>query len=108
MNTDGDWKVMTARGRRQSDRTLSPVSMKKHRFVVKKVTRPSRYIEREVFVNANTDVARADMAQEVNETYPAAFFQPDLYFDHRTVRVLKYIPKSQKHELISSTKSFKH
>ena len=108
MNTDGDWKVVTARGRRQSDRSLSPVSMIKHRFVVRKDTGPSRYIETEVFVNAPADVARADVAQAVHETYSAAFFQPDLYFDHRTVRVLKYIPESREYEFIGNTKSLKH
>ena len=45
MNTDGDWKGVTARGRRKSDRSLSPVSMIKHRFVVRKDTGPFRYIE---------------------------------------------------------------
>ena len=34
-NTDGDWKVVTTRGRRHSDRSLSPVPMIKHTFVVK-------------------------------------------------------------------------
>ena len=88
--------------------SLSPVSMKKHRFVVKKDTGPSRYIQTEVFVNAPADVARADVAQAVHETYSAAFFQPNLYFDHRTVRVLKYIPESREYEFIGNTKSLKY
>ena len=77
-------------------------------WTAKKDTGPYKYIETEVFVNAPADVARADVAQAVHETYSAAFFQPDLYFDHRTVRVLKYIPESREYEFIGNTKSLKH
>ena len=61
MNTDGDWKVVTARGRRKSDRSLSPVPMIKHRFVVRKENND----EKEVFVNAPAHVAKADVAHAV-------------------------------------------
>ena len=44
MNTDGDWKVVTARGRRKSDRSLSPVPMIKHRFVVRRENNEKKVI----------------------------------------------------------------
>merc|ERR1711872_276134 len=77
MNTDGDWKVVTARGRRKSDRSLSPVPMIKHRFVVR-----HRNIEKEVFVNAPAHVAKADVAHAVQNpqnNYTYCYFRPDLY-----------------------------
>jgi len=108
MNKDGDWKVVTARGRRKSDRSLSPVPMIKHRFVVR-----HRNIEKEVFVNAPAHVAKADVAhafqnsQRYNpELYnQSCYFRPELYDWERNI---KYIPESQEYEFISNTKSFKH
>ena len=103
MNTDGDWKVVTARGRRKSDRSLSPVPMIKHRFVVK-----HRDIEKEVFVNAPAHVAKADVAHAVqnpqnNNTYWAintyCYFAPELYTWKRNI---KYIPDSQEFEFVSN------
>ena len=106
MNTDGDWKVVTARGRRKSDRSLSPVPMIKHRFVVRKGD-----IEKEVFVNAPAHVAKADVAHAVqnpqnnDRLYPSCYFAPKLYSWKRNI---KYIKESQEYEFISNTKSFKH
>ena len=100
-NTDGDWKVVTARGRRKSDRSLSPVSMLKHRFVVRRGND-----EKEVFVNvAKADVAHAVQNSENANVYPTCYFAPRVFLWNRNI---KYIPESQEFEFISSTKSFKH
>ena len=96
-NKDGDWKVVTARGRRKSDRSLSPVPMIKHRFVVK-----HRNIEKEVFVNAPAHVAKADVAHAVQNpqnNYTYCYFRPDLYTWKRNI---KYIPDSQEFEFVSN------
>merc|ERR1711872_795422 len=74
MNTDGDWKVVTPRGRRHSDRSLSPVSMIKHRFVVR-----HRNIEKEVFVNVPAHVAKADVAHAFQNSQRFSYFRPELY-----------------------------
>ena len=108
MNTDGMWKVVTARRRRQSDRSLSPVPMIKHRFVVRRGN-----IEKEVLVNAPAHVAKADVAHAFQnpqlynpELYnQSCYFRPELYDWERNI---KYIPESQEYEFISNTKSFKH
>ena len=100
MNTDGDWKVVTARGRRKSDRSLSPVPMIKHRFVVRKENND----EKEVFVNAPAHVAKADVAHAVqnpqnnDRLYPSCYFAPKLYSWKRNI---KYIKESQEYEFIS-------
>ena len=97
MNTDGDWKVVTARGRRKSDRSLSPVPMIKHRFVVR-----HRNIEKEVFVNAPAHVAKADVAHAVQNpqnNYTYCYFRPDLYTWKRNI---KYIPDSQEFEFVNN------
>ena len=107
MNTDGDWKVVTARGRRKSDRSLSPVPMIKHRFVIKKDHNEKKVI----VVNAPAHVAKADVAHAVENPqnndllYPSCYFQPKLYNWKRNI---KYIKESQEYEFISNTKSFKH
>ena len=49
---------MPARGRRKSDRSLSPVSMIKHRFVFRGDTE-----KKVIVVNAPAHVAKADVAQ---------------------------------------------
>ena len=105
-NTDSDWKVVTARGRRKSDRSLSPVSMIKHRFVVRKGDD-----EKEVFVNAPAHVAKADVAHAVHNPqnpniYPRCYFAPNLCWVWN--RNIEYIPELQEFEFISNTKSFKH
>ena len=99
MNTDGDWKVVTARGRRKSDRSLSPVPMIKHRFVVK-----HRNIEKEVFVNAPAHVAKADVAHAVQHpqncnVYPNCYFSPRVFLWNRNI---KYIPDLQDFEFVSN------
>ena len=103
MNTDGMWKVVTARRRRQSDRSLSPVPMIKHRFVVRRGN-----IKKEVLVNAPAHVAKADVAHAVqnpqnNNTYWAintyCYFAPELYTWKRNI---KYIPDSQEYEFVSN------
>jgi len=97
MNKDGDWKVVTARGRRKSDRSLSPVPMIKHRFVVR-----HRNIEKEVFVNAPAHVAKADVAHAVQNpqnNYTYCYFRPDLYTWKRNI---KYIPDSQEFEFVNN------
>ena len=103
MNTDGEWKVVTARRRRQSDRSLSPVPMIKHRFVVRRGN-----IEKEVLVNAPAHVAKADVAHAFQNPQlynQSCYFRPELYDWERNI---KYIPESQEYEFISNTKSFKH
>ena len=105
-NTDGDWKVVTARGRRKSDRSLSPVSMIKHRFVVRKGND-----EKEVFVNAPAHVAKADVAHAVHNPqnpniYPRCYFNPSLCWVWN--RNIEYNSESQEFDFISNTKSFKH
>ena len=104
MNTDGEWKVVTARGRHQSNRSLSPVSMIKHRFVVRKGDAPKG-----VFVNAPAHVAKGDVAHAVHNphswAYPECFFQPNWYL---WVRNIKYIPELEEFEFISDTNSFQH
>jgi len=105
-NTDGDWKVVTARGRRKSDRSLSPVSMIKHRFVVRKGDD-----EKEVFVNAPAHVAKADVAHAVHNPqnpniYPRCYFNPSLCWVWN--RNIEYNSESQEFDFISNTKSFKH
>ena len=103
-----DWKVVTTRWRRQSDRSLSPVPMIKHRFVVRRGN-----IEKEVLVNAPAHVAKADVAHAFQnpqlynpELYnQSCYFRPELYDWERNI---KYIPESQEYEFISNTKSFKH
>ena len=105
-NTDGDWKVVTARGRRISDRFLSPVSMIKHRFVVRRGND-----EKEVFVNAPAHVAKADVAHAVHNPqnpniYPRCYFAPSLCWVWN--RNIEYNSESQEFEFISNTKSFKH
>ena len=101
MNTDGDWKVVTARGRRKSDRSLSPVPMIKHRFVVRKENND----EKEVFVNAPAHVAKADVAhavqhpQNYNFNYPNCYFAPTGFLWNRNI---KYIPDSQEFEFVSN------
>lgn len=99
-NTDGDWKVVTARGRRKSDRSLSPVSMIKHRFVIRRGND-----EKEVFVNAPAHVARADVAHAVQNANATCYFAPIVCLENQNI---KYIPESQEFEFISNTKSFKH
>ena len=106
MNLDGDWKVVTARGRRKSDRSLSPVPMIKHRFVVRKENND----EKEVFVNAPAHVAKADVAHTVQHpqncnVYPNCYFNPRVFLWNRNI---KYLPESQEYKFISNTKSFKH
>ena len=91
MNTDGDWKVVTARGRRKSDRSLSPVPMIKHRFVVRKENND----EKEVFVNAPAHVAKADVAHAVqhpqnsnpNLQNPNCYFAPSVFLWNRFARI---------------------
>ena len=106
MNTDGDWKVVTARGRRKSDRSLSSVSMIKHTFVVSQ-----GMLTREVLVNAPTNVANADVANAVHGPH-LKWFYPDCYFRPKKFAHihpnLKYIPELHEYEFISNTKSFKH
>ena len=102
MNTDGDWKVVTARGRRKSDRSLSPVPMIKHRFVVRKGD-----IEKEVFVNAPAHVAKADVAHAVqhpqncnpNLQNPNCYFAPSMFLWNRNI---KYIPDLQEFEFVNN------
>ena len=99
MNTDGEWKVVTARRRRQSDRSLSPVPMIKHRFVVRKGD-----IEKEVFVNAPAHVAKADVAHAVQHpqncnVYPNCYFSPRVFLWNRNI---KYIPDLQEFEFVSN------
>ena len=101
MNTDGDWKVVTARGRRKSDRSLSPVPMIKHRFVVRKENND----EKEVFVNAPAHVAKADVAHAVQHSQNASFNYPNCYFAPTGFlwnRNIKYIPDSQEFEFVSN------
>ena len=112
MNTDGYWKVVTARGRRKSDRSLSSVSMIKHRFVFRRGD-----IEKKVIVvNAPAHVAKADVAHAfqnpqpfqytpTHQYYQSCYFRPELYNWERNI---KYIPELQEYEFISNTKSFKH
>ena len=106
MNTDGMWKVVTARRRRQSDCSLSPVPIIKHRFVVRRGN-----IEKEVLVNAPAHVAKADVAhafqnpQHMSLYNQSCYFRPEMYDWERNI---KYIPESQEYEFISNTKSFKH
>ena len=103
-NTDGEWKVVT-RGRRQSDRSLSPVPMIKHRFVVRRGN-----IEKEVLVNAPAHVAKADVAHAfqnpqpfqytpTHQYYQSCYFRPELYNWERNI---KYIPESQEFEFVSN------
>ena len=94
MNTDGDWKVVTARGRRKSDRSLSPVPMIKHRFVVK-----HRDIEKEVFVNAPAHVAKADVAHAFQNSQRFSYFRPELYDWEQNI---KYIQELQEFEFVSN------
>merc|ERR1711872_1011765 len=101
MNKDGDWKVVTARGRRKSDRSLSPVSLIKHRFVVRKGND-----EKEVFVNAPAHVAKADVAHAVHNPqnaniYPRCYFAPSLCWVWN--RNIEYNSESQEFEFISNT-----
>ena len=108
MNTDGDWKVVTARGRRQSDRSLSPVSMIKHRFVVSQ-----GLLTRDVLVNAPAHIANADVANAVHGPHlKSSYSYPDCYFRPKKFAHihpnLKYIPELHEYEFISNTKSFKH
>ena len=106
MNTDGDWKVVTARGRRKSDRSLSPVPMIKHRFVVRKGD-----IEKEVFVNAPAHVAKADVAHAFQNPHHTRLFNRSCYFQPKMYDWepnIKYIPESQEYKFTSNTKSFKH
>ena len=106
MNTDGMWKVVTARRRRQSDCSLSPVPIIKHRFVVRRGN-----IKKEVLVNAPAHVAKADVAhafqnpQHMSLYNQSCYFRPEMYDWERNI---KYIPESQEYEFISNTKSFKH
>ena len=108
METDGHWKVVTPRGprgRRHSDRSLSPVSMRKYRFVVSCITRSDVSKHLEVFVNAPVDVAQADVASAVHQAYNVDFFLPKTRpYPHPK---LKYIPELREYEF-SNTKSFKH
>ena len=107
METDGHWKVVTPRGpggRRHSDRSLSPVSMKKYRFVVS-YTRFGMYKNLEVFVNAPADVAQADVASAVRQVDNVDFVLPKIRFHPHPK--LKYIPELREYEY-SNTKSFKH
>merc|ERR1711872_37109 len=101
MNTDGDWKVVTPRGRRHSDRSLSPVSMIKHRFVVS-----IGNLTRDVLVNAPAYVAKADVANAVHNPqnpniYPRCYFAPSLCWVWN--RNIEYNSESQEFEFISNT-----
>jgi len=105
MNTDGDWKMVTTRGRRQSNRSLSPVSIK-HRFVVSQglLTRD---------VNAPAHIANADVANAVHGPHlKSSYSYPDCYFRPKKFAHihpnLKYIPELHEYEFISNTKSIKH
>ena len=100
MNTDGDWKVVTARGRRKSDRSLSPVSMIKHRFIV-----TNGNIEKEVLVNAPAHVAKADVAHAFQNPHHTSLFNRSCYFQPKMYdweRNIKYIPESQEFEFVSN------
>ena len=117
MDADGHWKVVS-RGRRRSDRSLSPVLMKKHKFVVKLEEPGWPSDTKEVFVNAPSDVAKADVANAVHQCNPREFFPQDglpplTYpgFWNPATREpegkLKYIKELQEYEF-SSTNIFKH
>ena len=102
MNTDGDWKVVTARGRRKSDRSLSPVSMIKHRFVLRGDTE-----KKVIVVNAPAHVAKADVAHAVQHPQnsnpklqnPNCYFAPSLFHWNRNI---KYIPDLQEFEFVNN------
>ena len=101
MNTDGDWKVVTTRGRRQSDRYVSPIPMIKHRFVVSQGS-----LVKDVLVNAPAYVANADVAKAVHGphlkwSYPYCYFRPKK-FAHLHPN-LKYPPELREYEFISSS-----
>ena len=107
MNTDGDWKVVTPRGRRHSDRSLSPVSMIKHRFVVS-----IGNLTRDVLVNAPAYVAKADVANAVHGQHlKTTFMYPDCYFDPKKFAHihpnLKYIPELREYEFTINPKYVK-